>query len=74
MTPNIRTISAEEFSELQGQLLAQAKPTGSYAGGNGTWYELQSGGRVGVRTSSNSGVTLDIDIPGLPKGLKVHQQ
>ncbi len=45
-----------------------------YAGGKGVWYDLPSGGRVGIRTSNNSGVTLDIDIPGYPKGFKVHQQ
>lgn len=73
-TPNIRTVSSKQFAMLQEQLLKGAKPAGQYAGGKGTWYELPSGGRVGVRTSDKSGVTLDINIPGLPSGLKVHQQ
>jgi filamentous hemagglutinin len=36
--------------------------------------ELPNGGKVGVRVSDKSGVTLDIDIPGYPKGFKVHQE
>ncbi|WVT77634.1 hypothetical protein QM996_24715 (plasmid) [Sinorhizobium chiapasense] len=73
-TPNIRTVSASEFAELQKGLLNGAKPSGTYAGGRGTWYELPDGGRVGVRVSDKSGVTLDIDVSGFPKGFKVHQQ
>jgi filamentous hemagglutinin len=72
--PKIRTVSSQEFTKLQEQLLKGARPAGQYAGGKGTWHELPSGGRVGVRTSDKSGVTLDIDIPGLPAGIKVHQQ
>jgi filamentous hemagglutinin family protein len=72
-TAEIRTITASEFSALQKQLLRGAKPSGSYAAGNGTWYELPSGGRIGVRASEGSGVTLDIDIPGYPRGFKVHK-
>jgi len=45
-----------------------------YANGKGTWYKLKSGGRVGVRNSQNNGTTLDFDVPGLPKGFKVHQK
>lgn len=73
-TENIRTVSPQQFSQLQKELLNGAKQTGTYAGGKGTWFELPSGGRVGVRTSQQSGVTLDIDIQGYPKGFKVHQQ
>ncbi len=73
-TPNIRTISAKEFTTLKDQLLKGATKIGKYASGKGTWYKLKSGGRVGVRSSKNNGTTLDIDIPGLPKGFKVHQQ
>jgi len=73
-TPNIRTVASQDFIKLQEQLLNGAKQTGTYSGGKGTWYELPSGGRVGVRTSDKSGMTLDIDIPGYPKGFKVHQR
>lgn len=73
-TENIRTVSPQQFSQLQKELLNGAKQSGTYSGGKGTWFELPSGGRVGVRTSSRSGATLDIDIPGYPKGFKVHQQ
>ena len=73
-TPNIRTVTPQEFAKLQEQLLKGTKQSGQYAGGKGTWHELPGGGRVGVRTSDKSGVTLDIDIPGMPSGLKVHQQ
>ena len=71
-TPNIRTVSLSEFNTLKDDLLDGATASGTYAGGKGTWYDLQNGGRVGVRTSDNSGLTLDIDIPGYPKGFKVH--
>ena len=73
-TPEVRTVPSLEFSNLQKQLLNDAKEAGQYAGGKGTWYALQGGGRVGVRISEKSGVTLDIDIPGYPKGFKVHQE
>jgi hypothetical protein len=73
-TVEIRTVPSSDFSTLQQELLAGAEPSGSYAGGKGIWYNLPSGGRVGVRSSKESGLTLDIDIPGLPKGFKVHQQ
>lgn len=73
-TPNIRTVSSGEFNTLKNDLLDGATASSTYAGGKGTWYDLPGGGRVGVRTSINSGVTLDIDIPGYPKGFKVHQQ
>ncbi|MDR3672193.1 MAG: hypothetical protein P4L36_15195 [Holophaga sp.] len=73
-TAEVRTVSSSEFTTLQQELLVGAKPSGTYAGGKGTWYNLPNGGRVGVRSSKESGLTLDIDIPGLPKGLKVHQQ
>jgi filamentous hemagglutinin len=72
-TPNIRTVSSSKFDALKNNLLDGATASGSYAGGKGTWYDLPNGGRVGVRTSDNSGLTLDIDIPGYPQGFKVHQ-
>ena len=73
-TPNIRTVTSQEFSQLQADLLNGAKPSVQYAGGKGTWYELPGGGRVGVRQSDGSGLTLDINIPGFPRDLKVHQK
>lgn len=73
-TPNIRSVSAKDFITLKNNLLNGATASGTYAGGKGTWYDLPSGGRVRVRASDNSGTTLDIDIPGYPKGFKVHQQ
>jgi hypothetical protein len=73
-TPNIRTVSPNEFNTLKNNLLNGATASGTYDSGKGTWYDLPSGGRVGVRTSDNSGMTLDIDILGYPKGFKVHQQ
>ena len=73
-TENIRTVSSGEFSVLKNELLNGATATGTYAGGKGTWYSLPRGGRIGVRASDNSGVTMDIDIPGYPKGFKVHQK
>jgi hypothetical protein len=73
-TPEIRTVSPSEFNILKDDLLNGATASGKYAKGEGTWYDLPGGGRVGVRMSDNTGITLDIDIPGYPKGFKVHQQ
>jgi filamentous hemagglutinin len=73
-TPDIRTVSSSDFDALRIDLLDGATVSGTYAGGKGTWYDLPGGGRVGLRMSDNSGATLDIDIPGYPKGFKVHQQ
>ncbi|SIT29110.1 hemagglutinin repeat-containing protein [Achromobacter sp. MFA1 R4] len=73
-TPNIRTVSSHDFEAMKVDLLDGASIAGTYAGGKGTWYDLPTGGRVGVRMSDISGETLDIDIPGYPKGFKVHHQ
>lgn len=73
-TPNIRTVSNQDFSTLQSQLITGAKPVGQYSGGKGTWYDLPSGGRVGVRRSDDFGLTLDVNIPGYPSGFNVHQK
>ncbi len=72
-TENIRTVSSAEFSNLQSQLMKLGgtqvqKPT--YMG---VWYELPGGGGFGVR-QAKSGPTLAFDLPGFPKGFKVHQQ
>jgi len=72
-TPNIRTVSSQEFSTLHAQLMnrgAKQVPKSSY---KGTWYELPGGGSFGVR-QARSGLTLDFDLPGFPKGFKVHQK
>jgi len=73
-TPNIRTVSQKTFGELKEGLLSGASRGPKYAGGKGVWYELPNGGRVGVRTSEKSGETLDFNLPGFPRDLKVHQQ
>lgn len=67
VTPNIRSVSRQEFSALQSQILAEAQ----YARGKGVWYELPSGGRVGVRSSDDFGLTLDIDILGILRDLRL---
>lgn len=38
---------------------------------SGTWYQLSSGGGVGIRTSKNWGLTIDLDIESLPFN-KIH--
>lgn len=43
-TPNIRTVSLNEFDKLKTDLLTGASPAGTYAGGKGTWYDLPAGG------------------------------
>ena len=73
-TQNIRTVSSSEFTKLKDDLLEAATPGGTYAKGKGQWYDLPNGGRVGVRESGDHGLTLDFDIPGYSKDLKVHQK
>ncbi len=72
-TPNIRTVSPSEFARIKGLVLDGANSAGSYANGKGTWYSLPDGGRIGPRTSDKNGTTLDIDVPGIPRDLKIHQ-
>ncbi|MDR0780158.1 MAG: hypothetical protein LBF16_05615, partial [Pseudomonadales bacterium] len=75
--PRIRTVTPNEFSQLQAQLLNDATPIASPSGYAGTWYQRADGTIFGVRASGNSGITIDIvksNNPGLPPGFKVHQQ
>lgn len=72
-TENIRTVSAAEFSGLQSQLMKLGGTQVQKATYRGAWYELPGGGGFGVR-QAKSGPTLDFDLPGFPRGFKVHQQ
>ena len=58
------------------RLLKDAKPSGTYSNGKGTWYELPNGkGQIGVRTSGRHGETLDFkNVNGVKDGFKIHQQ
>ena len=57
-------------------MLKDAKPSGTYSKGSGTWYELPNGqGQVGVRTSARNGKTLDFrGVNGIKDGFKIHQK
>jgi hypothetical protein len=73
----IRTVTSEQFGELQAQLMAGAKPTITPAGYGGTWYEMSNGSVFGIRTSSSYGTTIDViksNHPGLKAGFKVHKK
>ena len=75
--PGIRTVTPDEFSQLQSQLLNGAQPTTTPSGYSGTWYQRSDGTVFGIRESSGSGTTIDVirsNNPGLPSGFKVHQK
>ncbi|ACR30312.1 filamentous hemagglutinin family outer membrane protein [Burkholderia glumae BGR1] len=75
--PGIRTVTSEQFGQLQSQLMNGATPTTTPPGYAGTWYQMPDGSVFGVRTSTGSGTTIDViksNNPSLPSGFKVHQQ
>lgn len=72
-TEEIRTVTGQEFNQLRSQLMNMGAKQVEKPGYPGSWYELPSGGGFGVR-EAKSGQTLDFDLPGYLKGLKVHQQ
>lgn len=73
-TPEVRTVSPAAFGNIRQSLSnLGAVEGGGNAGYRGTWYTLPNGqGGFGVRNAS-SGPTMDFNIPGLPRGLKIHQ-
>jgi filamentous hemagglutinin len=73
----IRTVTPDEFGQLQSQLLNGAQPTTTPSGYSGNWYQRSDGTVFGIRESSGSGTTIDVirsNNPGLPSGFKVHQK
>jgi hypothetical protein len=75
-TQNIRTVTKSEFQSIESGLMGMgAKQVAVPRGYRGKWYELPNGqGRFGIRNSEKSGKTIDLDIEGYEKGLKLHQQ
>ena len=75
--PRIRTVTSEQFGQLQSQLMNGATPIATPSGYVGTWYGMPDGSVFGIRTSTESGTTIDViksNNPSLPSGFKVHQQ
>jgi hypothetical protein len=70
--PKIRTVENESkvwkiFQDLTVNAELISRPT--YPG---SWYSLPGGGQIGIReTSASGGVTIDLDIPGIPIN-KIH--
>lgn len=73
-TPEVRTVSPAAFGNIRQSLSnLGAVEGGGNVGYRGTWYTLPNGqGGFGVRNAS-SGPTMDFNIPGMPRGLKIHQ-
>lgn len=73
-TSEVRSVSPAVFGNIRQSLSnLGAVEGGGNAGYRGTWYTLPNGqGGFGVRNAS-SGPTMDFNIPGLPRGLKIHQ-
>ncbi|WP_345817682.1 filamentous hemagglutinin N-terminal domain-containing protein (plasmid) [Paraburkholderia sp. PREW-6R] len=75
--PGIRTVTPEQFGQLQSQLLDGATPVTTPSGYAGTWYQRADGTVFGIRTSAGSGTTIDViksNNSSLPPGFKVHQK
>ncbi|VFR51963.1 hemagglutinin-like secreted protein [plant metagenome] len=74
-TSEVRTVSPGEFWNIERDLLSLGAKLDSSKKYPGSWYELQNGmGGFGVRISEASGRTLDLNIPGYDRGLKIHQK
>ncbi len=74
---NIQTVTPAQFSQLQSQLMEGSAPVTTPPGYKGTWYQRSDGTVFGLRTSDDSGATIDViksNTPSLPSGFKVHQQ
>ncbi len=75
--PGIRTVTSEQFGQLQSQLMKGAKPVATPSGYAGVWYQMLDGSVFGIRKSDGSGTTIDViksNNPSLPSGFKVHKQ
>jgi filamentous hemagglutinin len=75
--PGIRTVTPQEFSQLQLQLLDGATSITPKSGYPGAWYQRADGTIIGIRTSTGSGTTIDViksNNPSLLPGFKVHQK
>lgn len=75
--PGIRTVTPEQFGELQSKLMNGATPVPTPPGYAGTWYQRADGTVFGIRNSAGSGTTIDVvksNNLSLPSGFKVHQK
>jgi hypothetical protein len=73
-TSEVRTVSPAAFGSIRQSLSNLGAVEGGGASSyRGSWYSLPNGqGGFGVR-NANSGPTMDMNIPGFPKGFKIHQ-
>ena len=74
---NIQTVTAQQFIQIESQLMQGSTPVATPAGYSGTWYQMLDGSVFGIRTSQSSGATIDViksNNSSLPSGFKVHQK
>ena len=74
---SIQTVTRMQFDDIQSRLLDGATSIASPSSYEGAWYLRSDGTVFGVRTSGESGATIDViqsDNPALPSGFKVHQK
>jgi hypothetical protein len=72
-----RTVSPARFEELRVELMGGAKRIGPDPRYDGVIYRRQDGSEIGLRISSDHGLTLDVlrsNDPLVPNGLRIHQQ
>ncbi len=76
-TSNIRTVSPAEFRTIESNLVSGAQPIAGPPTYPGNTYLRPDGTIIGIRTSPDSGPTIDIlksNNPAIPNGFKVHQK
>lgn len=75
-TPNIRTVTTDEFATIRAELVSNSKEVATPPGYAGVWYQRPDGTIFGVRESSINGPTIDVvksTAPAVPTGFKIHQ-
>jgi hypothetical protein len=72
-----RTVSAEQFEQLQAQLMDGAFPVATPTSYDGAWYQRGDGSLFGVRLSPKHGITIDViedKDANFPPNFKVHRR
>lgn len=71
--PSIRTVSEEQFNNILNNLFNSGAKRVRKDRYDGEWYQLPGEhGEFGIRQSTGSGRTMDINIPSIPQITKIH--
>lgn len=74
-TPDVRTVTPGQLNGIIDGLKGLGAVPGSRDNYPGEWYDLPNDqGGFGIWDGRNSGLTVDVNIPGIPDVTKVHQK